>query len=405
MQKRADGKISMSVAAVIRESYNIIKNINKKVLSAMLCAVMLISTFGVIAKYYTLGYSVYYEDINIGVTSNKEDAMVAYTDAKEAVMACKRSRLEGDLSFVMTIASVDELLDSDIYRGIVEAAEGKEDCYRIESDGVSIACLRTMEDAEAAIESFVASFNRNDAAIYSGYVISKSKEIVTEIVSVDEAVRLIGESGLITVVYKDIYEEAYEIPFFTTTVEDENVPEGTEFCSVEGVVGKGVRRTVVFYENGVKKHDVDPISSVVVAPVDKVIVKGTGKMKGLVKNTLPWPSDGTFTSPYGSRWGRNHDGIDIAAKPGTPIYAPAMGKVTFSATRSGYGNYVVIDHGNGYETTYAHMTDRFVKEGDMVAQGDLIGTVGSTGRVTGPHLHFEILCNGSYVDPMLYIAG
>ena len=82
-----------------------------------------------------------------------------------------------------------------------------------------------------------------------------------------------------------------------------------------------------------------------------------------------------------------------------------MGKVTFSDTRSGYGNYIMIDHGNGYVTTYAHMTERFVKEGDMVAQGDLIGTVGSTGRVTGPHLHFEILCDGSYVDPMLYIAG
>lgn len=405
MQKRADGKRTLSVAAVIRESYNIIKNINKRVLSAILCAVMLISTFGIIAKYYTVGYNVYYEDVNIGVTANKEDALDAYTDAKADVMQCSLGRLDGDLKFVMTIASVDELLDGDIYRAIVEAAKGKEDCYSIESSGVSIACLKTEEEARMAVDSFVASFNREDAALYTSYTIGKAKEIITEIVDVDEAVRRIGESGLLTVVYKDVYEEEYEIPFFTTYVEDETLPEGTEVCTQEGIKGKGVRRAVDLYENGVKVQAGSLISSVVEAPVDKIVVKGTGTMAGLAKNSLPWPSEGTFTSGYGRRWGRSHNGIDIAATPGTPIYAPAMGTVTFSDTKSGYGNYVMIDHGNGYVTTYAHMTARKVQVGDIVMPGDLIGTVGSTGRVTGPHLHFEILCNGKYVDPMLYIAG
>ncbi len=405
MQKRADGNNTMSVAAVIREGFRIIKNVNKKALSAMLCAVMLISISGVITKYYTLGYDVYYEDVNIGVTSNKEEAMDAYTDAAEDVKECNRGELKGDLRFVMTIASVEDMLYSDIYRGIVEAAKGKEDCYSIKTGGVSVAHLKTKEAAEEAVCNYVARFKREDATLYTSYTIARAREIVTEIVDVDEAEKRIAESGLFTVVYKDVFEEEYEIPYNTTYLEDEKLPEGTEVCTKEGAMGKGVRKAVVFYENGVKKHDVDPISSVVEAPVDKIVVKGTGKMAGLVKNSLPWPSEGTFTSPYGRRWGRNHNGIDIAAKPGTPIYAPAMGTVTYSDTRSGYGNYVMIDHGNGYVTTYAHMTQRNVKEGDVVLQGDLIGTVGSTGRVTGPHLHFEILLNGKYVDPMQYIAG
>lgn len=405
MQKRADVNNKISVAAVIREGRNIIKNVDKRVLSAMLCAIMLISTFGFVTKYYTIGYDVYYEDVNIGVTSNKEEAIEAYTDAVTDVRKCRMGELRGDLRFVMTIASVEDMLGSDIYRGIVEAAKGKEDCYSIECDGIAVAHLKTRDEAYEAVNNHIASYNREDAMLYSSYTIAATKEIVTEIVTVEEAERKIAESGLFTVVYKDLYQEEYEIPFNTTIIEDEKVPEGVEMCTQEGVVGKGVRRAVILYENGVQKQDVEPISSLVEAPVDRIIVKGTGKMAGLVENTLPWPSEGRFTSGYGRRWGRNHTGIDIAAKPGTPIYAPAMGTVTFSDTRSGYGNYIMIDHGNGYVTTYAHMTTRYVKEGDVVAEGTLIGTVGSTGRVTGPHLHFEILCNGSYVDPMLYIAG
>lgn len=405
MQKRTDSKTFISVAAVIRESYNILKNINRKVLSAMLCAVMLISTFGIIAKYYTVGYSVYYEDVNVGIASNKEDAMDAYSSAAEDVLECNRGRIEGDLRFVMTIASVEELIGSDIYRAIVEAAKGKEECFAIKSNGMNVACVRTEEEAKCAVANFVARFGREDAVLSSDYVIGKTKEIVTEIVDVTEAERRIAQSGLFTVMYQDVYEEEYEIPFNTEIVDDEKYLEGTEVCVQEGAVGRGVRRAVVYYENGVQKHHASPISSMVQEPVNRVIVKGTGKMDGLEKETLPWPSNGNFTSGYGRRWGRNHNGIDIAAKPGTPIYSPAIGTVTFSDTRSGYGNYVMIDHGNGYVTTYAHMTERHVEVGDVVAQGQLIGTVGSTGRVTGPHLHFEILLNGSFVDPMDYIAG
>lgn len=402
MQKRTE---NTSATTVIRESYNIIKNVNKKVLSAILCAVMLISAFGIVTKYYTVGYDVYYGDVNVGVTANKEEAMEAYTEAATDVKECNRGELENNLRFVMTIASVEDMLYADIYRGIVEAAEGKEDCYSIAVGDNVVACLKTKDEATGAIDEYLAGFERDDATIYSDYTIERTKEIVTEIVTAEEAAELIESSGLFTVVYKDVFEEEYDIPYNRTVIEDETLPEGTEVYTQKGEMGKGHRREVVFYENGEKKYSVEPVTEILKAPVDEIVRLGTGKMVGLVKNTLPWPTVGTFTSPFGPRWGRNHNGVDIAAKPGTPIYAPAMGTVTFSATRNGYGNYITIDHGNGYVTTYAHMTERKVQEGAVVKQGDLIGTVGSTGRVTGPHLHFEILLNGKYVDPMAYIAG
>ncbi|PZU97930.1 MAG: hypothetical protein DCE90_05400 [Pseudanabaena sp.] len=119
-----------------------------------------------------------------------------------------------------------------------------------------------------------------------------------------------------------------------------------------------------------------------------------------------WPADGVFTSGYGWRWGRIHQGIDIAAPVGTPILAAASGVVEYSSWNDGgYGNMIDIRHADGTITRYAHMNDLYVKAGQTVSQGQLIGAMGSTGFSTGPHLHFEIRPNGgSAIDPMVFLA-
>jgi murein DD-endopeptidase MepM/ murein hydrolase activator NlpD len=117
---------------------------------------------------------------------------------------------------------------------------------------------------------------------------------------------------------------------------------------------------------------------------------------------LIWPVNGPVVSGFGMRWGRMHEGIDIAVGYGTPIHAAASGTVIFSGWMGGYGNFVIIDHGGGMATAYGHQSAIAVGLGP-VSQGQVIGYVGCTGHCFGPHLHFEVRINGSPVDPLGYL--
>jgi murein DD-endopeptidase MepM/ murein hydrolase activator NlpD len=118
---------------------------------------------------------------------------------------------------------------------------------------------------------------------------------------------------------------------------------------------------------------------------------------------LIWPASGPVTSPFGWRWGRMHEGIDIGASYGSGIHAAAAGTVIYCGWESGYGNLVVIDHGGNLATAYGHQSAIAVTCGQQVSQGQVIGYVGSTGHSTGPHLHFEVRINGAPVDPLGYL--
>jgi murein DD-endopeptidase MepM/ murein hydrolase activator NlpD len=118
---------------------------------------------------------------------------------------------------------------------------------------------------------------------------------------------------------------------------------------------------------------------------------------------LIWPVSGPITSPFGWRWGRMHQGIDIGVPYGTPIHAAAAGTVIYCGWEEGYGNFVVIDHGGDLATAYGHQSQIAVSCGEHVEQGQVIGYVGCTGHCTGPHLHFEVRINGNPVDPLGYL--
>ena len=117
------------------------------------------------------------------------------------------------------------------------------------------------------------------------------------------------------------------------------------------------------------------------------------------------PVSGIVTSRFGARWGRTHKGVDIGAAKGTPIMAAASGTVTTAqyGYGGGYGNYVIISHGNGIQTLYGHCTTLNVSVGQSVSQGQQIATVGSTGASTGNHLHLEIRINGVAQNPQNYL--
>lgn len=122
-----------------------------------------------------------------------------------------------------------------------------------------------------------------------------------------------------------------------------------------------------------------------------------------------WPTDGRLTSTFGWRLhpvlGVNmfHEGLDIANRAWTPVYATAEGKVKYRGVKDDYGNVVVLEHGNNFETLYAHLNRVVVSQGDVVRRGQLIAYMGSTGRATGPHLHYEVHIEGRLANPLSYI--
>ena len=124
-----------------------------------------------------------------------------------------------------------------------------------------------------------------------------------------------------------------------------------------------------------------------------------------------WPVEGRLLGPFGQRTdpfsgeGAFHKGVDISAPYGTPVIATAEGIVTFSEFESGYGRLVVVTHGGGMSTYYAHLSRAYVHAGQQVQRGDQVGAVGSTGRVTAPHLHYEVRMSGTPVNPYRYMVS
>ena len=148
---------------------------------------------------------------------------------------------------------------------------------------------------------------------------------------------------------------------------------------VAGILAANAQVTATIQSSGSSSYDSSPSSS------------------GLI-----WPVSGPVVSGFGMRWGRMHTGIDIGVGYGTPIHAAASGTVIFAGWMGGYGNFVIVDHGGGLSTAYAHQSSIAVG-GGAVSQGQVLGYVGCTGHCFGPHLHFEVRVNGSAVDPLGYL--
>lgn len=116
------------------------------------------------------------------------------------------------------------------------------------------------------------------------------------------------------------------------------------------------------------------------------------------------PAQGEITSLFGERWGRQHNGVDIANEEDTPILAAMDGKVTYAGWISGYGNTVMLEHKHGYTTLYGHMKAVLVHAGAFVKSGQVIGRMGSTGNSTGPHVHFEVEKEGILLNPLTVLS-
>ncbi len=222
---------------------------------------------------------------------------------------------------------------------------------------------------------------------------------------------------LVRVLVSGTIEYDVETPFSVRRVADASDYEGNERIRVNGENGKSRVTAVATYLDGVEQSCVIVSSRVIKEPVTQVIAYGTKKIDNKYQGgqystgRFIWPTPCTrfITCYFNSSASARHNGIDIWKRDmtGEDILAADGGKVIVAENPKGtsywsFGKYIIIDHGGGYQTVYAHCSELLVKEGDTVLQGQRIALVGNTGRSTSPHLHFEVRVNGRRVDPLKF---
>jgi murein DD-endopeptidase MepM/ murein hydrolase activator NlpD len=226
------------------------------------------------------------------------------------------------------------------------------------------------------------------------------------------------------VVYTKKINSTVPVAYTSMTVDSDTLYKGKTEVLQEGIIGERSETYSVTYTNGVETSRELVNSEIVKSAQTEIIGVGTfvatpsPKQEKIESNRnyepstqyvdpgrYIWPVNGGYISAYMGD-GRGHKGLDIAAPAGTEIYACASGTVVIAGTHSGYSGYglfVIIDHGDGYQTLYGHMSEVLAVEGQQVQPGDCIGLVGQTGWASGNHLHIELRSNGEYHNPLDFI--
>lgn len=233
--------------------------------------------------------------------------------------------------------------------------------------------------------------------------IVKANHLTSENLQPDQELILVKSKPLINVIALVEGEKIEEIPYKTEVIVDKNSPSSIRVKTE----GKNGEKQIVYKAskiNGIVEEINITKEKIIKQAVNKVIIKGTKVTQVASRGSggsgnLDWPTYGPITQYYG----RGHTGIDIGASSGNAIRAADSGYVSYAGYQGGYGKFVIINHDNGMITRYAHCSSINVSTGQRVSRGQTIAAVGSTGRSTGPHLHFEVLVNGSFRNPLNYL--
>lgn len=273
---------------------------------------------------------------------------------------------------------------SDVQTEVQEVTKEKETnkIYVVESgDVLSVIAM----DHDTTVANIVAlnGFESAETRIYPG------QEIIIAVPEPD--LRLRVREGV-------VYEEDYNAE--PIIIENDEWYTTKQVVHREGTTGHRERNDIVTYENGIEVARELAHQTIMVESIPAIIEQGTITPPTYIKPL----AGGRFTSGFGRRWGRMHKGVDWACPVGTVVYASSAGTVVSAGYTNGYGNNVVISHPDGRMTRYAHNSKLLVKEGQWVEQGETIALSGSTGRSTGPHVHFELYINGAAVNPLNYIG-
>lgn len=233
---------------------------------------------------------------------------------------------------------------------------------------------------------------------------ASNPDLNPEKLSIDQEVTLTQAVPVVTIQTIEVATYSEPIPYEVTYENTNSIYKGEQTVKLRGKNGEKEVVAEIVRNNGFETSRTEIQSTIISQPTSQVVLVGTKDPPPLIgTGTFQYPVRGKLTSRFGTRWGRLHAGIDLAAPTGTKIRAADGGKVIASGYSGSYGYMIKIDHGGNRVTVYAHCSKLFVKTGDKVYQGQHIANVGNTGRSTGPHLHFEIQINGKPKNPLSYL--
>ena len=395
----------------------VLSALNGKKLLMRICSLCLIGMLAVgvsiVSVGITLGFKVNYAG-NIIATIR---SAAVFDDAKNiAVKSIESSNAAGAIekpNFKMTLTVSNRLCSAlKLADAIIENTNDIVEASALIVNGETLLCGEADELAECLEKSrtrFETEGAQNTSEFTDDVKTEKGYYLKSEIASADELTAAAEKLNVKTV---SVITTDTEIHFTTKTEKTSDQLIG--YSSVKTTGENGINRKTENVEkiNGEEVAREELKTEVVKEPVTEVTLVGTAKSTATAAQKIAARSEGLIcplgkgsfvvSSYYGD--GRGHKGMDLAADYGTGVYAAAAGTVVSAGFDGAYGYSVVIDHGNGLKTRYAHASTLKVAKGATVAQGDLVALVGNTGNSTGNHLHFEVLINDTRVNPAPYIG-
>lgn len=378
--------------------------INKRFFSLALSFGVAACSISVFFSYFTFATAIYSPEGHIAYSNSLNDFQHSLAVAEQKVKSTNSTL--SDFKTIPAICLKSSLTSNEALSDkILLCSPEYTEAYSLLSDGEIIFTSKTKEEAQSVLNEYISLFSMNgSASVESAIDFKKSIVPVSSVSSKEESFNLLSEKKQIPVVsvVSSVAEES--IPFSVETTEDNSLYIGEKITVTEGQNGTKKIYSESTYVNGALEENKISSENIVAQPVTKVVKIGT-KEKDILRSGVHRPvSGGVISSRYGARWGRTHQGLDIAVPTGTNITAAEGGTVSFTSENAGgYGKLVKIKHSSGVETAYAHLDKILVNKGQIVSVGEVIALSGNTGNSTGPHLHFEIITNGVRIDPEPYI--
>ncbi len=378
--------------------------IRKHILSTVLSISVAVCCVVSFCNFFTIGTAVYNKNELVAFSSSESDFYNALSAAKSYAEEMGKGNLKTDFDIAPSITLRSNISTSTALRDkLLVSSPVFSDACTLYSGNAAVFSAENEEIAKKVVSDYISAFSMNGEAD-TGETLTYKKTVLPkeQISDMEECSAILNQSGKVPVISVVNTSVKKEIPFNVETQQDSTLYIGETITVNEGRVGSAEVKSETVYKNGSPESSRILSESIVAEPVSRVIRVGT-KTKDVLKSGLLYPLTGILSSPFGERWGRNHEGIDIAVSEGTVVKAAECGTVSFAGDGGTYGKLVKIDHGNGVVTAYAHLSQINVSVGQSVNSNTQIALSGNTGRSTGPHLHFEVVKNGTPLDPSLYL--